>query len=341
MVYWVAHKIRTLSSCKGRAQTDTLRQTTPMRDDLLDTLAVVGPTAVGKTDVGILLAEALGGEVISADCMAVYRGMDIGTAKPSDMQRQRVRFHLLDVCDPDEPFSVARFQQLALEAIRQIRERGALPLVVGGTGLYVKALLDGYQIPPTTADLAFRNALWEEARRVGSAVLHARLREVDPQAAYRIHPNDAVRIIRALEVHHVTGRPISAWQWREPSSEVGKVRRFGLTMPRELLYRRINERVAQMVAQGWLDEVRRLLEAGYTPELQAMRSLGYAELVQVIQGNLGLSEAIALIQRETRRFAKRQLTWFRADKHVEWVDASQGAEETARQILARLRSPQR
>lgn len=311
-----------------------------MRDFLPDVLAVVGPTATGKTDVGILLAEALGGEIISADCMAVYRGMDIGTAKPTPEQQRRVRFYLTDVCDPSEPFSVARFQQMALEAIRQIRQRGALPLVVGGTGLYVKALLDGFHIPPAAANEALRLQLWQEVKRQGSAALHARLQEVDPLAASRIHPNDAVRIIRALEVYQVTGRPISEWQRCQPPPEVGKARRFGLTMPRDLLYRRINERVERMIAQGWLEEVRRLLEAGYDPHLPAMRSLGYGELIQVIQGRLELSEAIALIQRETRRFAKRQLTWFRADKHVEWIDASQGAEETARRILEKLRSEQ-
>lgn len=309
-----------------------------MRDLLPDVLAVVGPTATGKTDVGVLLAEALGAEIISADCMAVYRGMDVGTAKPTPEQQRRVRFHLIDVCNPDEHFSVARFQQMALEAIGHIRQRGALPLVVGGTGLYVKALLDGFHIPPAAANEALRQQLWQEARRLGSATLHARLQQVDPQAASRIHPNDAVRIIRALEVYHLTGRPISQWQQRQPPAEVGRARRFGLTLSRELLYRRINERVERMIAQGWLDEVRRLLEAGYDPHLPAMRSLGYAELVQVVQGKLPLQQAIALIQRETRRFAKRQLTWFRADKQIEWVDASQGADETARQILERLRS---
>ncbi len=312
-----------------------------MSEFLPDVLAVVGPTATGKTDVGILLAEALGGEIISADCMAVYQGMDIGTAKPSPEQRQRVPFHAIDVCRPDEPFSVARFQQLALEAIRQIRQRGAVPLVVGGTGLYVKALLDGFQIPPTAADEALRHSLWQEARRLGSRALYTRLQEVDPFAASRIHPHDAVRIIRALEVYQVTGRPISEWQRRQPPPEVGRCRRFGLTMSRELLYQRINERVERMIAQGWLEEVRRLLEAGYDPHLPAMRSLGYGELVQVAQGKMELSEAVALIQRETRRFAKRQLTWFRADKQIEWVDASQGAERTARQILERLRSEKR
>lgn len=311
-----------------------------MREFLPDVLAVVGPTATGKTDLGVLLAELLKGEIISADCMAVYQGMDIGTAKPSPEQRQRVRFHLIDVCRPNEPFSVAKFQQMALEAIEQIRGRGVLPLVVGGTGLYVKALLDGFQIPPTAANEALRRELWQEVRQGGSASLHARLQQVDPQAASRIHPNDAVRIIRALEVYFVTGRPISEWQSSQPSSQIGRARRFGLTLPREMLYRRINERVEQMIARGWLDEVRRLLEAGYDPALPAMRSLGYAELVQVVRGKMTLAEAVARIQRETRRFAKRQLTWFRAYKQIEWIDTSQGVEHTARQILGRLQSEQ-
>lgn len=307
-----------------------------MSHSLPDVLAVVGPTATGKTEVGILLAETLGGEIISADCMAVYRGMDIGTAKPTLEQQRRVRFHLIDVCTPNEPFSVAQFQQLALEAIRQIRQRGALPIVVGGTGLYVKALLDGFHIPPAPAQEALRQQLWQEARKSGSAVLHARLQAVDPQAAARIHPNDAVRIIRALEVYHVTGRPISEWQQQHPPPEIGRARRFGLTMPREMLYTRINQRVEQMMAQGWLEEVRQLLEAGYSPELPAMRSLGYAQLVQVIQGKLPLDTAVSLIQRETRRFAKRQLTWFRADRQIEWIDASQGAEVAMQAIRERI-----
>lgn len=309
-----------------------------MREFLPDVLAVVGPTATGKTDVGVLLAERLKGEIISADCMAVYQGMDIGTAKPSPEQRQRVRFHLIDVCRPDESFSVAKFQQMALEAIEQIRGRGALPLVVGGTGLYVKALLDGFQIPPIAANETLRRELWQEVRQRGSASLYARLQQVDPRAASRIHSNDAVRIIRALEVYFVTGRPISEWQSSQPPPQIGRARRFGLMLPREMLYQRINERVEQMMARGWLDEVRRLMEAGYDPALPAMRSLGYAELVQVVKGKMTLAEAVALIQRETRRFAKRQLTWFRADKQIEWIDASQGVEHTARQILERLQS---
>lgn len=338
MVYWVARRVCTLSSCKGVSKPPHSEHTKPMREFLPDVLAVVGPTATGKTEVGILLAERLDGEIISADCMAVYQGMDIGTAKPSPAQRGRVRFHLIDVCRPDEPFSVAKFQQMALEAIEQIRQRGKLPLVVGGTGLYVKALLDGFQIPPTAADEALRRALWQEVKQKGSKALHEQLQKVDPQAASRIHPNDAVRIIRALEVYFVTGKPISEWQGRQPPPQVGRTRRFGLILPRDLLYRRINERVEQMIAQGWLDEVRRLIEAGYDPALPAMRSLGYAELVQVVKGKMNLDEAIPLIQRETRRFAKRQLTWFRADKQIEWIDASQGAEHAARQILERLRS---
>lgn len=309
-----------------------------MENFLPDLLAVVGPTATGKTDVGIVLAKALGGEIISADCMAVYRGMDIGTAKPTPKQQQEVRFHLIDVCPPDQPFSVVQFQQLAMEAVRQARARSALPIVVGGTGLYVKALLDGLCIPPAGANEALRSELWQEAKRVGSATLHARLREADPEAASRIHPNDAVRIIRALEVYIMTGQPISKWQRREPPTELGRVRRFGLILPREQLYRRINARVERMIAQGWLEEVRRLLQMGYDPNLPAMRSLGYGELLQVIQGKMSLSEAVSKIQRETRRFAKRQLTWFRADKQIEWIDASLGAQETARLVLEKLRN---
>jgi tRNA dimethylallyltransferase len=287
-------------------------------------LVVVGPTATGKTEVGLLLAEALDGEIVSADSMQVYRGLDIGTAKPSPEQRARAPHHLLDVIEPDAPFSVADYRRLADAALRDIWSRARQPLLVGGSGLYVRAVLEEMDFSGVAPDLAFRERLAEEARTKGTRALHEWLAEVDPPAAARIHPNDQKRIIRALEV--AEGRAGDA----PPRKSVDRHRaprynssRFGLTLDRDELYRRIEDRIDRMVEAGLVEEVTGLLDRGCGEDLVSMKGLGYSQLAPYVRGEIALDEAVGRLKRDTRRFAKRQLTWFRADPDIEWIDVAQ------------------
>ncbi|MDW8106283.1 MAG: tRNA (adenosine(37)-N6)-dimethylallyltransferase MiaA [Armatimonadota bacterium] len=297
-------------------------------------VVILGPTAVGKTEIGMELAVRWGAEIISADSSAVYRGLDIGSAKPTPEEQQRVRFHLIDVVDPSEVFTAARFRELALQAIEDIQRRGKRVLIVGGTGLYIRVLLHGFSLAPPPADPEIRARWRAEVARVGAPALHERLRQIDPVAAARIHPNDAVRITRALEVYEMTGIPISQWQQRAPS-ELPALK-IGLTMPRELLYRRIDERVDKMIAQGMLQEVQQLLQKGYNPEQPALKGLGYRHLIGYIQGCTRWDEAVRLWKRDTRRFAKRQMTWFRKEPGVHWIDASRSKTYVIESIEALL-----
>ncbi len=294
-------------------------------------LVIVGPTASGKSEVGLLAAQALGGEIISADSMQVYRGMDIGTAKPTPEQRARVRHHLIDVVEPEQPFSVADYQRLAWAAIDDVFSRGRQPVVVGGSGLYVRALIGGLRLALAPPDPELRRRL----ARHDAASLHARLSAVDPWAAARIHPHDEKRIIRALEVYEQTGAPISALHSVDPAAPPRyNTRQFGLTWPRLELYRRIEARVDRMMAEGLLDEVKALLARGCDETLVSMKGLGYAQLLAHLRGACTYEEAVKLLKRDTRRFAKRQLTWFRADQRIEWVDMSQvGGPERAAEII--------
>ena len=279
-------------------------------------LAIVGPTAAGKTEVSVEVALRVGGEIVSADSMQVYRGMDIGTAKPTPQERRGVPHHLIDLFAPDHPFSVAEFQSLARRAIEDIAGRGRLPMLVGGTGLYVQAVTEDFRFRPPEGDAELRRNLVALAEVEGPEALHGRLQQVDPAAAERIHPHDRRRVVRALEVYLLTGHPIGAERGSAGPYDLLPV---GLGMGRSALYRRIDARVEAMIHAGWLREVRELLEAGYGPELYAMQALGYRELVSHLRGELVLGEAVALIQRNTRRFAKRQLTWFRRDSRIRWI----------------------
>lgn len=302
-------------------------------------LTLVGPTAMGKTDVGIRLAEALDGEIISADSMAVYRGMDIGTAKPTAEERERIPFHLLDVADPNESFSVARFKALAEEALNSIRIQGKQALIVGGTGLYVRVLLEDYGLTQTPADPDLRARLDSEATAHGAPALHRRLSAADAISAARIHPNDRIRIVRALEVYERTGVPMSVQQaqdalQREPRPAV----KFGLTADRETLYQRIDARVDRMVDQGLEREVSQLLARGYDRNTPSLRSLGYKEMAAYLHSEIDLRAAVDAIKLNTRRFAKRQLTWFRSDPDILWIDVgSQSIEQIVANILAQLK----
>jgi len=299
-------------------------------------IAIIGPTATGKTAVGIRLAEMIGGEIISVDSMAVYKGMDIGTAKPSPTERMMVPFHLIDVVCPDEEFSVAEFKRLADVAITDIVSRGKEPLLVGGTGLYVKALAGGLNVPLAGPDQELRESLRSEAAEFGNKHLLERLRVVDQITAERLHENDLNRIIRALEVHTLTGIPISHFHSTAGTSESAYcIRLFGLTMSREAIYKRIEQRIDEQIASGFVDEVKGLLDKGYSVDLPSMKGLGYKQIAGYFAGEYDLQTGIDLMKRDTRRFAKRQFTWYRAVPGVHWIDvegrsADQVAEEIAR-----------
>ena len=279
--------------------------------------ALVGPTAVGKTTAALQIAEALGAEIVSVDSMQVYRGMDIGTDKATREMRERVPHHLLDLCDPGHDLTVAGFQERARAAIEEIARRDRLPLLVGGSGLYFRAVVDDLDFPPRSPQV--RAVLEERADELGAAALHAQLAELDPIAAARMEPNNARRIVRALEVIELTGRPFSAnsaWQAYESRYDLAVA---GLQRPREELYARIGERVKRMLERGLIDEARDLEQRrlGAT----ARQALGYKQILDA-GPDAGLEELRAEIVRATKRFARRQLSWFRSDPRVEWFDAS-------------------
>lgn len=284
-------------------------------------VVVTGPTAVGKTAVGIALAQALGTEIVSADSVQVYRYMDIGTAKPTAAERAAVRHHLIDVVDPDEPFDAAGFAALAREAVHALHRAGKPAVVVGGTGLYIKALLRGL-VPAAPADPAVRRELREMLAARGPAALHAELGRRDPQSAARLHPHDAVRILRALEVLWVTGRPIGALQAAHRFADAPfRSLTIALAMERPELYARIDRRVEAMLAAGLEAEVRGLLARGYGPELKPMQAIGYSHMLAFIEGRVSRAECERTLKRDTRRLAKRQLTWLRAQSDLVWSPA--------------------
>lgn len=280
-------------------------------------IAIVGPTAVGKTALSIKLAEEFRGEIASADSRQVYRGMDIGTAKPTADERRRVRHHLLDMVSPDQPFTLAEYQHHAYAAIAHIHARGLVPFLVGGSGLYVRAVLEGLSIPRVAPDHVRR----KELERADAASLYARLQQFDPLAATKIDPRNKRRVIRAIEVCETTGKPISAQQTRDAPNY--RVLRIGLTLPREELYRRINARVDQMIAAGLVDEVRGLSARGYSADVPAMSGLGYRQIELYLRGSISLEEAVRLLKRDTRRFVHHQYSWFRLDDaRIRWFDSS-------------------
>lgn len=284
-------------------------------------LIVVGPTAAGKTDLAIALAEALGGEVISADSRQIYRGMDIGTAKATPEQRARVPHHLLDVVNPDQVLTLAEYQRMAYAAIAGVQARGLLPLLTGGTGQYVRAVAEGWQIPEVAPEPALRAALEAEAGAAGAAALHARLASLDPRAASGIDYRNVRRVIRALEVCLVTKRPISEQQAKSPPP--WQAVWLGVTRRRPELYERIDARVDRMVAGGLVEEVRGLADAGYAWSLPAMTGLGYRQIGQHLRGEIDLDAAIALVKKGTRRFVQQQYNWFPPDDPaIRWLDPS-------------------
>ncbi len=301
-------------------------------------VVIAGPTGVGKTAVAVALARRLPIEVISADSRQVYRGMDAATGKPTREERRAVVHHLIDVADPDDRYQAARFRADAAPLVPAIHARGRLPVVVGGTGLYIRALIRGLD-PAPPADPAFRRELAVLARREGRVALHRRLAVAAPDAARRLHPNDEVRVVRALEIVRAGGslaaEPARFWSDAGPYDVVY----LGLTAERETLARRLAARAAAFVAAGLLDEVRALLARGYDPALASLSSIGYREFVRVARGTLSADEAQRLMQRDTVRYAKRQWTWFQREPGIEWLDvgAAGGVEGVARRIERRMR----
>ncbi len=283
-------------------------------------LCLLGPTAVGKTEVAIQLAQRLNAEIVSVDSRQIYRQMNIGTAKPTPDEQHAAPHHLIDCIDITQSFSVADYQSLADAAITEIQNRGKQVLLVGGAGLYFRAIVDGLFEGPA-ADHVFRKRLEQEASEKGVDVLHDRLRSCDPESADRIHPNNLTRVIRALEVYELTGTPMSEHQQQwHPKNQRYPFIAFGLTMPREQLYRRIEQRIDIMLANGLIAEVESLLAAGYSRDSFALQSFGYKELIAYLDRKCTYVEAVEQLKQNTRRFAKRQLTWFRKDKRIDWVD---------------------
>ena len=285
-------------------------------------MILLGPTGVGKSRLAIEWAEELGGEIVSADSMQVYRYMDIGTAKPTLDDQKRVRHHLIDLVTPDQPFHAALYRTLGRKTIDQLYQDKKPIWVVGGTGLYIKTLTQGLFSSPKI-DPHVRESLKQEAKEKGADALYGRLKEVDPNTAIRLHPNDLFRIIRALEVFDSTGAPISFYREQHRFGERPYLTlKMGLEMDRDMLYRRIDERVNQMLEKGFLQEVEKLMEVGYGPALKPMQGLGYKQMVQFLSKEIKWDEAVGQMKRDTRHYAKRQLTWFKADPEVQWWDES-------------------
>ena len=279
-------------------------------------LAIVGPTASGKTELAIEAAERLGAEIVCADSTTVYRGMDVGTAKPTLEQRARVPHHLVDVAEPSGSFTVARYQRLAREAIEDVRARGREVLLVGGSGLYVRAVVDDLVFPPT--DPAVRERLQAEAAAAGAIAMYRRLAELDPPAADRIEPDNLRRTIRALEVAEITGRPFSSYAEAWDRYPEDRVRAAGIDVPRPDLYERIEARVRAQLAEGLIEEVKALAHRGLSGWLTASQAIGYAEFARHLEGELSLDEAVARTVKRTKALARRQLAWFRRDPRIRW-----------------------
>lgn len=300
-----------------------------------DIIVICGPTGVGKTSVTIKLAKEFGGQIINADSMQIYRYMDIGTAKPTPAEVAEVKHYLVDFVEPDEPFDAARFAEKADEKIRDFVKEGITPFIAGGTGLYIKSLIDGlFRAKPVSPDVL--KGLNIEAEEKGLTALHKQLSLYDPESAKKIHPNDAFRIIRALEVFLTTGKTISEYHASHKFAERRyRALKIGLLMDREALYERINRRVDLMIGDGFLQEVETLVEKGYSPLLKSMRSLGYRHMLEYIKGEKNWEEALRTLKRDTRRYAKRQLTWFRGDDEIVWI-AHDNIDEMNRQIKSFL-----
>jgi tRNA dimethylallyltransferase len=300
---------------------------------------IVGPTAVGKTDIAIIVAEILRGEIISADSRQIYQGMNIGTAKPTLAQRRKIPHHFVDELPPTARFSAGEFGTQARQVIKDVIAAGRIPIIVGGSGLYIRALMDGF-FEGKTWDPDLRQELSERANREGLSTLYQEVISRDPDAAKTIMPNDRKRILRALEIMELTGKPMTkVWQEQQPESPYHGIW-CGITMPRADLYERINRRVLEMLNQGLISEVEKLLSDGVSPATNAMNSVGYSETVQYLQGKISYEQMVELIQRNTRHFAKRQWSWFRRDSRLTWFTRlpDQNIDVIAQEIISYIRN---
>lgn len=284
-------------------------------------IVIIGPTAVGKTNLSIALAKRFNGEIISGDSMQVYKTMDIGTAKITKEEMEGIPHHLIDIKEPEESFSVAEFQQLVRKKITEITNRGKLPIIVGGTGLYIQSVLYDYQFSDATSDWDFRKKMEHRLVENGKDWLYSQLEQIDRESAKRIHPNNTRRVIRALEVFHCTGKTMTEIEKNQSLEPLYDMVLIGLTMDRELLYERINRRVDQMIANGLVEEVKMLYDKPIR-DCQSIQAIGYKELYEYFSGNISLEEAIEQLKRNSRRYAKRQFTWFRNKMDVKWFDVS-------------------
>lgn len=305
------------SSCEFGVSMSTSSPSQFVWDEEKPPLVLVGPTAVGKTEVAICLAQVLGAEIINADSQQVYRRLDVGTAKPTSEERKRATFHLCDFLEPTEQYNAAFWKRDAENVLNEIAGRGGRAIFCGGTGMFLKALLEDWSLAETPAKPEIRDQLKAELEAQGVNALHAELLEIDPETASRIHPNDPVRIIRALEVYRTTGKPLSSQRdelKRRPSVQVG------LTMDRATLYAKIEARVLTMFEKGWIEETVSLRDSGLSDESPGLRCLGYKEICAYLRGEMDFAETVQIIQRNTRRYAKRQWTWFNADRNIHWID---------------------
>lgn len=297
-------------------------------------IVLTGPTAVGKTELSIKLAKLVNGEIISADSMQVYRHMDIGTAKITHDEMQGIKHYLIDILEPDEEFNIVLFQSLAKQAMKEIYEKGKIPILVGGTGFYIQSVLYDIDFAETKPDNSYRNELEHLANEKGAYYLHEQLKKIDPVSAEKIHANNIKRVIRALEFYKQTGKKISEHNEMEQKKESPyNFAYFVLTQNRKVLYERIDKRVDNMVKHGLIQEVQSLYEKGYQKNLVSMQGLGYKEILSYLEGNCTLEEAVYILKRDTRHFAKRQITWFKREKEVTWLDKQNKTED---EILALL-----
>ena len=295
-------------------------------------VAIVGPTAVGKTEISICLAERLGGEIVSADSRLIYCGMDIGTAKPSMESRSRIPHHLIDVTNPDQPWSLAIYRREALKAIDTVHQRGRLAMLVGGTGQYVTAILEGWVPPPKSGDPSLRQKLESFADVHGPEALHNQLVDIDPISAARIDYRNVRRVVRALEIYHITGLPFSQQRTNQPPPY--RVLRIGLTLPRPELFARIDARIDEMLDSGLLAEVEDLLERGYDPDLPAMTAIGYRQITDHLRGSISLEEAVRQMRRTTRQFVRRQSNWFKEDDpRIHWFEVQDDVVEKVESLI--------